>query len=162
MHGGGHEGGLRSSTVNVPAIVGMGKAVEICTKNMKNENGRLSVLRDKLIKGILGSIDDCWLNGDEKDRLSNNINISFERVEGESLLMELSNRGIMCSTGSACSSNNLEPSHVLLAMGLSSPDAHGSLRFSLGRWTSDAEVNYVLKILPIVVKKMRKMSPFKK
>lgn len=162
MHGGGHEGGLRSSTVNVSAIVGMGKAVEICAKNMKNENVRLSILRDKLIKGILGSIDDCWLNGDEEDRLSNNINISFERVEGESLLMELSNRGIMCSTGSACSSNNLEPSHVLLAMGLSSPEAHGSLRFSLGRWTSDSEVHYVLKILPIVVKKMRKMSPFKK
>lgn len=162
MHGGGHEGGLRSSTVNVPAIVGMGKAVEICAKNMKSENERLTKLRDKLIKGILSSIDDCWLNGDEKARLSNNVNISFERVEGESLLMELSNKGIMCSTGSACSSNNLEPSHVLLAMGLSSPEAHGSLRFSLGRWTSETDINYVLKILLIVLRKMRKMSPFKK
>jgi len=161
MHGGGHEGGLRSSTVNVPAIVGMGKAVEIL-KNSKAENLKIKNLRDKLIKGILTTIDDCWLNGDEKERLNNNVNISFERVEGESILMELSNRGIMCSTGSACSSNNLEPSHVLLAMGLSSPEAHGSLRFSLGRWTSETDVNYVLKILPIVLKKMRKMSPFKK
>jgi cysteine desulfurase len=162
MHGGGHEGGLRSSTVNVPAIVGMGKATEICVKNMKNESERLSKLRDKLINGILKSIDDCWLNGDEKKRLPNNVNVSFERVEGESLLMELSNKGIMCSTGSACSSNNLEPSHVLLALGLSAPEAHGSLRFSLGRFTTESEINYVLKTLPIVVKKMRKMSPFKK
>jgi len=161
MHGGGHEGNLRSSTVNVPAIVGMGKAVELCVKNMKVENERLTKLRDKLIKGVLSTIDDCWLNGDEKKRLSNNVNISFERVEGESILMELSNRGIMCSTGSACSSNNLEPSHVLLAMGLSSPEAHGSLRFSLGRYTTESEINYMLKTLPVVLKKMRKMSPFK-
>lgn len=161
MHGGGHEGNLRSSTVNVPAIVGMGKAVELCVKNMKTENERLTKLRDKLIKGVLSTIDDCWLNGDEKKRLSNNVNISFERVEGESILMELSNRGIMCSTGSACSSNNLEPSHVLLAMGLSSPEAHGSLRFSLGRYTTESEINYMLKTLPVVLKKMRKMSPFK-
>jgi cysteine desulfurase len=161
MHGGGHEGGLRSSTVNVPAIVGMGKAVEIMEKS-KAENLKMEKLRNKLIKGILESIDDCWLNGDEKKRLSNNVNVSFERVEGESLLMELSNKGIMCSTGSACSSNNLEPSHVLLAMGLSASEAHGSLRFSLGRWTTESEINYVLKTLPIVVKKMRKMSPFKK
>lgn len=161
MHGGGHEGNLRSSTVNVPAIVGMGKAVELCVKNMKAENERLTKLRDKLIKGVLSTIDDCWLNGDEKKRLSNNVNISFERVEGESILMELSNRGIMCSTGSACSSNNLEPSHVLLAMGLSSPEAHGSLRFSLGRYTTESEINYMLKTLPVVLKKMRKMSPFK-
>lgn len=161
MHGGGHEGGLRSSTVNVPAIVGMGKAVELCVKNMKIENERLTKFRDKLIKGILANIDDCWLNGDAKNRLSNNVNISFGRVEGESILMELSSKGIMCSTGSACSSNNLEPSHVLLAMGLSSPEAHGSLRFSLGRFTTEAEINYVLETLPIVLKKMRKMSPFK-
>ena len=162
LHGGGHEGALRSSTVNAPAIVGMGKAVEICVKNMKSESQKLTKLRDKLIKGVLKSIDDCWLNGDEKNRLPNNANFSFERVEGESLLMELSNKGIMCSTGSACSSNSLEPSHVLLALGLSAPEAHGSLRFSLGRWTTESEINYVLKILPIVIKKMRKMSPFKK
>lgn len=160
MHGGGHEGGLRSATVNVAAIVGMGKAVEIMEKS-KAENLKIKRLRDKLIKGVLGSINDCWLNGDEKERLSNNANFSFERVEGEALLMELSNRGIMCSTGSACSSSSLEPSHVLLALGLSAPEAHGSLRFSLGRGTSEADINYVLKMLPIVVKKMRKMSPFK-
>jgi len=161
MQGGGHEGGLRSSTVNVAAIVGMGKAVELLKKS-KAENLKIEKLRDKLINGIQKTIPDCWLNGDEKNRLSNNVNISFERVEGESILMELSNRGIMCSTGSACSSNSLEPSHVLLAMGLSAPEAHGSIRFSLGRWTRESDINYVLKILPIVLKKMRIMSPFKK
>jgi len=161
MHGGGHEGGLRSSTVNVPAIVGMGKAVEIMEKS-KAENLKIKKLRDKLIRGVLKTIPDCWLNGNEKDRLNNNANFSFERVEGESLLMELSNRGISVSTGSACSSNNLAPSHVLLAMGLTPAQAHGSLRFSLGRGTSEADINYVLKVLLIVVKKIRKMSPFKK
>lgn len=161
LHGGGHEGGLRSGTVNVPAIVGMGKAIEILEKS-KNENQKIEKLRDKLIKGILEQIPDCWLNGDKEKRLSNNINISFERVEGESILMELSDRGIICSTGSACSSNSLESSHVLLAMGLSAPEAHGSLRFSLGRWTSEADINYVLKVLPLVIKKMRRISPFKK
>lgn len=160
IHGGGHEGGLRSATVNVAAIVGMGKAVELF-KNSKAENLKIKKLRDKLIKGILKTIPDCWLNGDPKERLANNVNISFERVEGESMLMELDSRGIMCSTGSACSSNSLAPSHVLLAMGLNAPEAHGSLRFSLGRWTSEAEINYVLKKLPIVVKKMRQISPFK-
>lgn len=161
IHGGGHEGGLRSATVNVPAIVGMGKAVEICQKSLKTENERMKKLREKLIKGILKTIPDCWLNGDKEERLVNNVNISFERVEGESILMELSSRGIICSTGSACSSNSLEPSHVLLAMGLSAPEAHGSLRFSLGRWTSETDIDYVLKVLPLVIKKIRRISPFK-
>ena len=161
IHGGGHEGGLRSATVNVAAIVGMGKAVEISQKVYKVESEKLERLRNKLIKGILETIPDCWLNGDSKERLVNNVNISFERVEGESMLMELDSRGIMCSTGSACSSNSLAPSHVLLAMGLNAPEAHGSLRFSLGRWTSEADINYVLKKLPVVVKKMRQISPFK-
>jgi len=161
LHGGGHEGGLRSSTANVGAIVGMGRAVEICDREREKENKRLAGLRDKLISGILNSVDNCWLNGEEKERLPNNVNISFEKVEGESLLMELSNRGIMCSTGSACSSNSLEPSHVLLAMGLNAPEAHGSLRFSLGRWTKEADINYVLEVLPIVIKKIRRISPFK-
>jgi cysteine desulfurase len=162
LHGGGHEGGLRSSTVNVPAIVGMGKAAEICAKSMKKESEKIAKLRDKLINGVLESIDGCWLNGSRTERLYNNANFSFERVEGESVLLELSDKGIMCSTGSACSSSSLQPSHVLLAMGLRPAEAHGSLRFSLGRWTTETDINYVLKVLPIVIKKMRKISPFKK
>ena len=117
---------------------------------------------DKLIKGILDKVEDCWLNGDAKNRLPNNVNISFARVEGEGLLLELDVRGIEVSTGSACSSRSLEPSHVLLAMGLTAPEAHGSIRFSLGRWTTEAEINYVLRVVPEVVAKLRKMSPFKK
>ena len=107
-------------------------------------------------------MEDCWLNGDINNRLSNNVNISFARVEGEGLLLELDRRGISSSTGSACSSRSLEPSHVLLAMGLTAPEAHGSIRFSLGRRTTEAEINYVLKVVPEVVKKLRKISPFKK
>jgi cysteine desulfurase len=161
LHGGGHEGGLRSSTVNVPLIVGMGKTVEISRKVEKSENRKVERLRDKLIKGILDKVEDCWLNGDPKNRLLNNVNISFARVEGEGLMLELDRRGIAVSTGSACSSRSLEPSHVLLAMGLTAPEAHGSIRFSLGRWTTEAEINYVLKVMPEVVSKLRKISPFK-
>jgi len=162
LDGGGHEGGLRSSTVNVPAIVGLGKAGDIMIKKIKKENFKIKKLRDKLIGGILAKVSDCWLNGPKINRLANNVNISFDRVEGESLLLELNAKGIMCSTGSACSSNSLEPSRVLMAMGLTEPEAHGSLRFSLGRRTSDKDINYVLKILPKVVEKIRKISPFKK
>lgn len=162
LHGGGHEGGLRSSTVNVPAIVGLGKAVEICQKTMDSESKKIKVFRDELITGVLEKVPDCWLNGSKEDRLYNNANFSFERVEGEALLLELSRRRIMCSTGSACSSNSLQPSHVLLALGLSAPEAHGSLRFSLGRWTTEKDIDYVLETLPIVVNKMRMISPFKK
>jgi len=162
LHGGGHEGGVRSSTVNVPAIVGMGKAVEVYQNIRISEGQNIRKLRDKLIKGILDKVEDCWLNGDAKNRLPNNVNISFVRVEGEGLLLELDVRGIEVSTGSACSSRSLEPSHVLLAMGLTAPEAHGSIRFSLGRWTTEAEINYVLRVVPEVVAKLRKMSPFKK
>jgi len=162
LHGGGHEGGVRSSTVNVPAIVGMGKAVEVCQNIRISEGQNIRKLRDKLIKGILDKVEDCWLNGDAKNRLPNNVNISFARVEGEGLLLELDVRGIEVSTGSACSSRSLEPSHVLLAMGLTASEAHGSIRFSLGRWTTEAEINYVLRVVPEVVAKLRKMSPFKK
>jgi len=161
LHGGGHEGGLRSSTVNVPAIVGMGKAVEISQKVRISEGQNIRKLRDKLIKEILEGVEDCWLNGDAKNRLPNNVNISFARVEGEGLMLELDRRGISVSTGSACSSRSLEPSHVLLAMGLMASEAHGSIRFSLGRWTTESEINNVLKVVPEVVNKLRKISPFK-
>lgn len=165
LHGGGHEQNLRSSTVNVPAIVGFAKAAEICRKNMQQgdkENKRLIRLRDKLIDGILHNIPNTKLNGDPLKRLSNNINITFSFIEGESLLLELNMAGIYVSTGSACSSRNLQPSHVLMALGENPEDAHGSIRFSLGRWTKNEDIDYVLKVLPKIVERLRKFSPFAK
>jgi cysteine desulfurase len=161
LHGGGHEFGLRSSTVNLPAIVGFTKAAEIAITNFEKDNDRLTKLRDYLIKNILSSIPDSYLNGHPIERLSNNINISFARVEGESLLLELDYYGIAASTGSACSSLSLEPSHVLLATGLKAEQSHGSLRFSLGRFTTKADADYLLKVLPQVINKFRALSPFK-
>ena len=161
LHGGGHEFGLRSSTLNVPAIVGFAKAAELATKNYAKESARLTKLRDYLIENILKSIPDSHLNGHPTQRLFNNINISFDRVEGESLLLELDYYGVAASTGSACSSNSLEPSHVLLATGLKPEQSHGSLRFSLGRYTTKAEADYLLEVLPQVINKFRQLSPFK-
>lgn len=134
LHGGGQEMGLRGSTVNVPAIVGFAKACEICKKEMKIESQRLIKLRDKLIKGVL-KIEKAHLNGHPKKRLPNNANFWFSFIEGESLVIRLDLLGIASSTGSACSSAKLEPSHVLLATGLKHHQAHGSLRITLGRWT---------------------------
>jgi cysteine desulfurase len=161
MHGGGHENGLRSATVNVPAIVGMAKAAEICNSEMAEESARLTQLRDKMIQNILKNINGTRLNGEAVKRLPNNVNISFENIEGESILMMLDSEGVAVSTGSACSSRTLEPSHVLTAMGLEAKIAHGSIRFSLGRWTTEKEVNYVLEILPKIILKLRNISPFK-
>jgi len=161
LHGGGQENGLRSSTVNVPAIVGFAKAAEICKKEMSREALRLSKLRDKLIKSVL-KIKGSHLNGHPKNRLPNNANFRFEFVEGESLIMRLDLEGIACSTGSACSSIKLEPSHVLTAIGLRPEEAHGSLRVSLGRFTSEKEINQLIKVLPGIVEKIRSISPFKK
>ena len=160
LHGGGQENGLRSSTVNVAGIAGFAKAAEICKKEMKNESSRLSKLRDKAIKGIL-KIKGAKLNGHPKNRLPNNINVSFPYIEGESLIIQLDMHGIACSTGSACSSIKLEPSYVLLAIGLKPEEAHGSLRISLGRFTTEKEINYLLKVLPKIVKQLMAMSPFK-
>jgi len=162
LHGGGHEGGLRSSTVNVPAIVGFAEAAQICEREMKREGQRLTKLRDKLIEGILEKIDGSYLNGHPKKRLPNNANFWFSFVEGESLVIQLDLLGIAASTGSACSSEKLEPSHVLLAIGLKPQEAHGSLRLTLGRWTTEKEIDDVLEVLPEVVKKLRKISPFKR
>ena len=161
LHGGGQENGLRSSTVNVPVIVGFAKAAEICKASMKKESARLTKLRDKLIKGIL-KIDGIRLNGHPKKRLPNNINVSFSFIEGESLVIQLDLYGIACSTGSACSSIKLEPSYVLLAIGLQPAQAHGSLRISLGRQTTEKEIEYFLEVLAKIVKQLRLMSPFKK
>jgi cysteine desulfurase len=160
LHGGGQENGLRSSTVNVPAIVGFAKAAEICQKEMFAESKRLTKLRDKLIKSVL-KIKGSHLNGHPKNRLANNANFWFEFIEGESLIMRLDLDGIACSTGSACSSFTLEPSHVLLATGLKPQEAHGSLRVSLGRFTTEKEVDRLIKVLPGIVKKIREISPFK-
>jgi len=162
LHGGGHEGGLRSSTVNVPAIVGFAQASKICQKEMKEENERLIKLRDKLIKGVLTNIPGSYLNGHPQNRLPNNANFYLDFIEGESLIMQLDFGGIAASTGSACSSAKLEPSHVLLAIGLKPQQAHGSLRLSPGRWTKESEIDYVLEVLPKVVEKLRRISPFKK
>jgi cysteine desulfurase len=160
LHGGGHEFGLRSSTVNVPGIAGLAKAVELRKKEMNPESKKLSILRDKLIKGILG-IEESHLNGHPKIRLPNNANFWFGFIEGEALVVELSSKGIYGSTGSACSSSDLEPSHVLRAIGLKHEEAHGSLRLSLGKYTTKSDIDYTVKTLPKVVEKLRKISPFK-
>ena len=161
LHGGGHENGFRSSTVNVSAIVGFAQAIKIYQQKRKVEAKRLTALRDKLTKGILENIKGSQLNGHPTQRLSNNVNISFDKVEGESILMMLDMEGIAVSTGSACASASLEPSHVLLAMGIPVELAHSSIRFSLGRWTTEQEIERVILVLPKIIKKLRKISPFK-
>ncbi|OYT56708.1 MAG: cysteine desulfurase NifS [Candidatus Aenigmarchaeota archaeon ex4484_14] len=160
LHGGGHEFGLRSSTENVAGIVGFGKAAELAKKEMRGESERLIKLRNTLIENIL-KIDDCWLNGHPDKRLPNNANFSFRFIEGESLVMYLDMQGICASTGSACSSKSLEPSHVLTAIGLKPEEAHGSLRLTTGRFTTKEDIDYVVEVLPNVVKNLRKLSPLK-
>ncbi len=162
MHGGEQERGRRASTENVAGIVGFGKAVELASQEIGEESERLSQLRDQLINGLQERIDHIHLNGHPKIRLPNNVNISIDYVEGESMCLNLDLEGICASTGSACSSSSLEPSHVLLAMGLPPEHAHGSLRFSLGKWTTEEEINRVLEVLPRIVAKLRAMSPLLK
>jgi cysteine desulfurase len=159
MHGGGQEKGRRSGTENVPGIVGFGKAAEIARAEMEAEAGRLTILRDKLIHGILASIPDTHLNGHPAQRLPNNVNISVDYVEGEGMCLYLDFKGICISTGSACSSGSLAPSHVLMALGLKHEQAHGSLRFTLGKWTTEADIDTVLDTLPGIVTRLRAMSP---
>ena len=160
LHGGGQEFGLRSGTVNISGIVGFAKAVEICQKEMTQEKKRLEKLRDKIIKRVLREVEGSHLNGHLKKRLPNNVNFWFEGIEGEALLMVLNQYGIAVSTGSACASKKLEPSRVLLNIGLAPHQAHGSLRITLGRWTSEKDVDYLLKVLPRAVEKIRRISPF--
>jgi len=159
MHGGSQERGKRASTENVPAIVGFGKAAEIAKREMLEEAQKLTVLRDRLIEGILKSIEHTQLNGHPVIRLPNNVNVSVDYAEGESMLLNLDLAGICASTGSACSSADLEPSHVLVAMGLPHLQAHGSLRFTSGKWTTEEDINQVLNVLPGIVSKLRAMSP---
>lgn len=162
LHGGDHEFGLRSSTVNIPAIVGFEKAIKISKKQMARESKRLTKLRDQLIQGVLTKIPHSHLNGHPKKRLPNNTNFWFDFVEGESIVASLDEYGIAASTGSACSSEKLEPSHVLISCGLQPECAHGSLRLTLGRWTTKKDIDYTLKILEKVISNLRKISPFKK
>ena len=162
LHGGDQEKGRRASTENVPGIVGLGKAAELAQQGMIEEAGRLSLLRDKLITGLQERIDHSRLNGHPVQRLPNNVNVSIEYVEGESMVLNLDLEGICCSTGSACTSSSLEPSHVLLAINLSHELAHGSLRFSLGRWNTAEDIDMVLNTLPGIVNRLRAMSPLVK
>jgi cysteine desulfurase len=162
MHGGEQERRRRASTENVPGIVGFGKAVEVAQNEMGAEAERLTLLRDELIEALLERIDRVQLNGHPRKRLPNNVNVSVQFVEGESMLLNLDMEGIAASTGSACSSSSLEPSHVLLALGLSHEQAHGSLRFTLGRETTEEGIERVLEVLPPIVAKLRSMSPLLK
>jgi len=159
IHGGEQEKRRRAGTENVPAIVGLGKAIELAGQAMNKEAERLSYLRDKLIKGLVERIDHIRLNGHPRRRLPNNVNVSVDFVEGESMLLNLDLEGICASTGSACSSASLEPSHVLLALGLPPEQAHGSLRFTLGRENNEEDIEQVLEVLPRIVAKLRAMSP---
>lgn len=159
MHGGAQERGLRASTENVPGIVGMGKAVELAVENLAEKQEQITRLRDKLIAGIKDSIDEVTLNGHPSKRLPNNVNFSIRYIEGESLLLNLDLEGIAASSGSACTSGSLDPSHVLLAMDIPHEIAHGSLRLTLGKYTTEEEINYVLEKLPEIVDRLRAMSP---
>ena len=158
IHGGGHEKGLRPSTENVPGIVGLGKACELAEKRMEEDMKRMQRLRDRLIKGVL-EIEESYLNGHPEKRLPNNAHFRFAAVEGESLILSLDDKGIAGSTGSACSSKKLKPSHVLMAIGLNEVQAHGSLRLTLGRENTEEEIDYVIEVLPPILEKLRAMSP---
>ncbi len=162
MHGGEQERRRRASTENVPGIVGFGRAAELAQQEISQEAQRLTYLRDQLIKGLRERIDHIRLNGHPLRRLPNNVNVSVDFVEGESILLNLDLEGICASTGSACSSSILEPSYVILAMGLSPEQAHGSVRLTLGKWTSEEDISRVLEALPRVVAKLRAMSPLLK
>ena len=159
MQGGEQERRRRPGTENVPGMVGLGKAAEIAGQQMSREAKRLRHLRDRLIKGLLETMEHIRLNGHPERRLPNNVNVSVDFVEGESVLLNLDLEGICASTGSACSSSSLKPSHALLALGLSPELAHGSLRFSLGRENTEEDVKRVLEVLPRIVAKLRAMSP---
>jgi cysteine desulfurase len=159
QHGGHHEKNRRAGTENVPGLVGMGVAAEIAKREMASESKRISGLRDRLQKGIEKTVKYVKLNGHPVLRLPNTCNMSFEYLEGESILLNLDMEGIAVSTGSACTSGSLEPSHVLLAMGVSAQTAQGSIRFSLGRINTAGDIDYVLEKLPPIIERLRKMSP---
>ncbi|HUS69652.1 MAG TPA: cysteine desulfurase NifS [Anaerolineae bacterium] len=157
--GGGHERGLRSGTENVAGIVGLATALKLAEERREEESIRLAALRDRLIEGVLSSIDNCWLLGHPQKRLSNNANIAFEYVEGEGILVGLDLEGIAASSGSACSTGSADPSHVLLAMGVRPDLARGAIRMTLGRENTEGDVDRVSEVLPAIVERLRAMSP---
>ena len=159
LHGGAQERGRRASTENVAAVVGLGKAIEMASKNVDEYNKKLLALRDHAIEEIQKNIPFVRLNGDRNSRLPGNVNFSFEFIEGESLLLMLDMKGIAASSGSACTSGSLDPSHVLLAIGLPHEIAHGSLRLTFGEENTREELDYVLETLPAIVQRLREMSP---
>jgi len=158
--GGHQENNRRGGTENVPGIVALGKACELALRHLDEENTQVKALRDKLEAQILATCPDCMVNGDSESRLPNTLNISFEYIEGESILMMLDRFGICASSGSACTSGSLEPSHVLRAMGVPFTAAHGSIRFSLSRYNTEQEVNFVAEKLPPIINRLRELSPF--
>jgi cysteine desulfurase len=162
LHGGEQEEGRRAGTENVPGIAGFGKAAEVARRDMGSEGENLAAFRDRLVEGILGQVGDACLNGHRERRLPNNANFSFDFIEGESILMYLDAEGICASTGSACSSASSEPSHVLTALGIAVERARGSLRLTMGRWTTRQDVDTVLEALPRIVARLRAMSPLVK
>lgn len=159
IHGGGQERKRRAGTENIAGIVGLGKAIELATADIPGHNAAITAMRDRLLKGVLEKIPNARLNGHPEKRLPGNFNVSFEFIEGESMLLWLDDEGICASTGSACTSGSLEPSHVLLATGLPVEISHGSLRLTLGDANKEGDVDIVLDILPKVVQKLRDMSP---
>jgi cysteine desulfurase len=160
--GGHQEKGRRAGTENVPYIIGLGKAAELALKHMDDENTRVKALRDRLEKEIIKRCSDTRVNGDKNHRLPNTTNISFEFVEGESILLMLSDKGVAASSGSACTSGSLEPSHVLRAMGIPFTFVHGSLRLSLSRYNTDEDIDYILENIPPIINRLREISPFGK
>lgn len=162
MLGGHQEENRRAGTENVPYIVGLGKACELAKAHMDAEAARMAALRDRLEAGLLTTCPDARVNGDRRNRLPNTLNISFEYIEGEAILYLLSDQGIAASSGSACTSGSLEPSHVLRAMGVPFTAVHGSIRLSLSRYTTDQDVDHALQVMPGIIKRLREMSPFVK
>jgi len=160
LFGGGHEKGVRAGTENVTGIIGLGKAAELALAEMDGEEKKLRPLRDRIKKGIFDTVPEILVNGDPENGLYNTLNVSIKYIEGESILAMLDGQGFALSSGSACSSKSLEPSHVLLAIGLKHEDAHGSLRISLGKYNTEEAVDGLLKALPPVVERLRSMSPF--
>lgn len=161
LRGGHQENGRRAGTENVASIVGLGAACELAAKHINDENTRVKALRDKLEKGLLQSIPEARINGDPEHRLPNTTNISFKYVEGEAILLLLDQEGICASSGSACTSGSLEPSHVLRSMGIPFTYAHGSVRLSLSRYTTEAEIDKTLEVVPKVIARLRELSPYR-
>ena len=160
MKGGHQERGRRAGTENVPYIVGLGVACELAKKNLETVSTRVKALRDKLEKGILSSIPECFVTGDEAVRTDNTLNVAFKFVEGEAILLMLNEYGIAASSGSACSSESLEPSHVMRAMNVPFSAAHGTIRFSLSRFTTEEEIDKTLQVLPGIIENLRNLSPY--